>query len=148
MFASIEICYLNRHKYQFDEIEPIYRSTCQKQLYDSLDRSMSIDGIEALERFSGFCRSMGKPSFKDDDFKKKADRTMKYALLFGTLFFRNATEKEEHLKKRVLQALQSLVPLFGIPSEKYLEDELSPLSERYDYAFRYMQVKNFIDKLQ
>ena len=148
MFASIEICYLNRHKYQFDEIEPIYRSTCQKQLYDSLDRSMSIDGIEALERFSGFCRSMGKPSFKDDDFKKKADRTMKYALLFGTLFFRNATGKEEHLKKRVLQALQSLVPLFGIPSEKYLEDELSPLSERYDYAFRYMQVKNFIDKLQ
>lgn len=71
MFASIEICYLNRHKYQFDEIEPIYRSTCQKQLYDSLDRSMSIDGIEALERFSGFCRSMGKPSFKDDDFKKR-----------------------------------------------------------------------------
>ena len=147
MFASIEICYLNRHKYQFDEIDPIYRSSCQKQLYDSLDRSMSIDGIESLERFARFCRSMGKPSFKDDDFKKKADRTMKYALLFGTLFFRNATGKEEHLKKRVLQALQSLISLFGIPSEKYLEDELSPLSERYDYAFRYRHVKNFIDKL-
>jgi hypothetical protein len=147
MFASVEICYLNRHKYQFDEIDPIYRSTCQKQLYDSLDRSMGIDGIESLERFARFCRSMGKPSFKDDDFKKKADRTMKYALLFGTLFFRNATGKEEHLKKRVLQALQSLISLFGIPSEKYLEDELSPLSERYDYAFRYRHVKNFIDKL-
>lgn len=148
MFASIEICYLNRHKYQFDEIDPIYRSSCQKQLYDSLDRSMSIDGIEALERFARFCRSMGKPAFKDDDFKKKADRTMKYALLFGTLFFRNATGKEEHLKKRVLQAFQSLISLFDIPSEKYLEDELSPLSERYDYAFRYRHVKNFIDKLK
>lgn len=148
MFASIEICYLNRHKYQFDEIDPIYRSSCQKQLYDSLDRSMSIDGIESLERFAAFCHSMGKPSFKDDDFKKKADRSMKYALLFGTMFYRNATGKEEHLKKRVLLALQSLMSLFGIPSEEYLEDELSPLSERYDYAFRYRHVKNFIDKLK
>ena len=147
MFASTEICYLNRHKYQFDEIDRIYRSYCQKQLYDSLDRSMNINGIKALERFAGFCRSMGKPSFKDDDFKKKADRTMKYALLFGTLFYRNATGKEEHLKKRVLQALQTLISLFGIPSEKYLENELSPLSERYDYSFRYRHVKNFIDKL-
>ncbi len=148
MFASIEICYLNRHKYQFDEIDPIYRSSCQKQLYDSLDRSMRIKGIEALERFAAFCRSMGKPSLKDDDFKKKADRTMKYALLFGTLFYRNATDKEEHFNKRVLQALQSLIYLFGIPSDKYLEEELSPLSERYDYAFRYKHVKNFIDKLK
>ena len=148
MFASVEICYLNRHKYQFDEVDPIYRSSCQKQLYDSLDRSMCVDGIEALERFAGFCRSMGKPSFKDEDFKKKADRTMKYALLFGSLFYRNATWKEEHLKNRVLHALQSLISLFGIPSEKFLEDELSPLSERYDYAFRYRHVKNFIDKLQ
>ena len=145
MFASIEICYLNRHKYQFDEIDPIYRSICQKQLYDSLDRSMNIDGIEALEHFSGFCRSMGEPTFKDEDFKKKADRTMKYAILFGSLFFRNATVKEEHLKKRVLQALQPIISLFGIPSEKYLEDELSPLSERYDYAFRLRHVKSFID---
>lgn len=148
MFASIEICYLNRHKYQFDEIDAIYRSSCQKQLYDSLNRSMRVKGIEALERFAVFCRSMGKPSFKDDDFKKKADRTMKYALLFSTLYYRNATDKEEPFKKRVLLALQSLISLFGIPSDKYLEDELSPLSERYDYAFRYGHIKNFIDNLK
>lgn len=147
IFASVEICYLNRHKYQFDEIDPIFRSSCQKQLYDSLDRSMNVDGVEALEHFAGFCQSMGKPSFKDDDFKKKADRTMKYALLFGSLFYRNATGKEEHLKKRVLQSLRSLIGLFGIPSEKYLEDELTPLSERYDYAFRYRHIKNFIEKI-
>lgn len=147
MFASVEICYLNRHKYQFDEIDSIYRSICQKQLYDSLDRSMNIDGIAALEHFVSFCRSMGEPTFEDEDFKKKADRAMKYAILFGSLFYRNATGKEEHLKKQVSQSLQSLISLFGIPSEKFLEDELSPLSERYDYTFRFRHIKNFIDKL-
>ena len=148
MFASVEICYLNRHKYQFDEIDPIYRSSCQKQLYDSLDRSMCKYGIEVLEKFSRFCLSKEKPSVIDDDFKKKAARTLKYAILFGSLFFRNATEKEEHLKKRIIQALQSLITLFGIPSKKYLEEELTPLSERYDYVFRFNHVKRIINMLE
>lgn len=147
MFASVEICYLNRHKYQFDEIDPINRSSCQKQLYDCLDRSMNKNGIEALEKFAHFCYTMGKPSKIDDDFKKKANRTMKYAILFATLFYKNATHREEHLLKRVLGALRTLVSLYGIPSVDVLESELAPLSERYDYAFRFNHVKRIINML-
>lgn len=147
MFASVEICYLNRHKYQFDEIDPINRSSCQKQLYDCLDRSMNKNGIEALEKFAHFCYIMGKPSKIDDDFKKKANRTMKYAILFATLFYKNATHREEHLLKRVLGALRTLVSLYGIPSVDVLESELAPLSERYDYAFRFNHVKRIINML-
>lgn len=147
MFASVEICYLNRHKYQFDEIDPINRSSCQKLLYDSLDRSMNMNGIEALEKFAHFCHSMGKPSNIDDDFKKKVNRTMKYAILFATLFYKNATHREEHLLKRVLGALRILVSLYGIPSVDVLESELAPLSERYDYAFRFNHVKRIINML-
>ena len=31
MFASVEICYLNRHKYQFDEIDPINRRLADRK---------------------------------------------------------------------------------------------------------------------
>lgn len=146
-FVSIEICYLNRHKYLFGEIDPINRSNCQKQLFDSLDRSMNKNGVEALVKFARFCFIMGIPPYKDDDFKKKSDRTMKYAILFAALFDRNTTEKEGHLKKRVIRALQNLISIFGVPSEKLLEEEITPLSKRYDYVFRYKHIKNLIDKL-
>ncbi|MBR5657282.1 MAG: hypothetical protein IKW98_11495 [Prevotella sp.] len=148
IFASVEICYLNRHKYQFDLIDPINRSCCQKQLYDSLDRSMNKNGIEALEKFAQFCYSIGKPSNIDDDFKKKANRTMKYAILFATLFYKNATHREKHLLKRVLGALRTLVTLYGIPALDVLESELAPLSERYDYAFRFNHVRRIISMLE
>lgn len=147
MFTSIEICYLKRHLYQFDEIDSISRSYCQKMLYDSLDGSMNTKGVEALEKFSSFCCSKGKNTIVDDDFKKKADRAMKYAVLFAALFFRNATEKEEHIKRRVIKAMQTLITLFGLPSEKCLEDELTPLSERYGYAYRFRDIQKLIAKL-
>ena len=72
---------------------------------------------------------------------------MKYAILFAALFDRNTTEKEGHLKKRVIRALQNLISIFGVPSEKLLEEEITPLSKRYDYVFRYKHIKNLIDKL-
>ena len=147
IFASIEICYLNRHNYQFDEIDNTYRSVCQKQLYDSLDGSMNKYGVEAFQKFANFCRTMKKPSLKDEDFKKKADRTMKYAILFATLFYRNATHREDHLLKKVISSLNTLISIFGVPDKSVLESELAPLSERYDYVFRFNHVKRILDLL-
>ena len=145
IFTSAEICYLKRHLYHFDEIDNICRSSCQKILYDSLDGSMNTKGVEALERFSNFCVSYGKNTSFDDDFKKKAERAMKYSILFAALFYRNATVKEEHIKRRVLKAMQSLIGVFGLPSEDYLEEELTPLAERYDYAYHYRDIKKLIE---
>lgn len=147
IFASIEICYLNRHNYQFDEIDNTYRSVCQKQLYDSLDGSMNKYGVEAFQKFANFCRTMKKPSLKDEDFKKKADRTMKYAILFATLFYRNATHREDHLLRKVISSLNTLISVFGVPDKSVLESELAPLSERYDYVFRFNHVKRILDLL-
>ena len=70
---------------------------------------------------------------------------MKYAILFAALFYRNATVKEEHIKRRVLKAMQSLISLFGLPSEDYLEEELTPLAERYDYAYHFRDIKKLIE---
>jgi len=148
IFTAVEICYLNRHNYEFDDIDSLSRSNLQKQLYDSLDRSINLDGIKAVEDFASFCKKM-KKTWKDDDYTRKANRTMKYAILFATLFFKNATQKEVRLLgMRVTHAVQSLVSIFGLPSNEYLEEELSPISERYDYAFRVSHIQRLIDKLK
>ena len=149
IFAAVEICYLNRYRYEFDEIDSISRSNLQKQLYDSLDRSINTYGIEAVEDFVDFCNSMKKPIYLDDEFKKNADRMMKYAILYATLFFKYATQKEEQmLGKRGMQAIQYLASFFGLPSDEYLEEELSPISERYDYVFRVLHVQRLVNKLK
>ena len=149
IFTALEICYLNRHNYEFDDINSLSRSNLQKQLYDSLDRSINIDGIKAVEDFASFCKMMKTPAWKDDDYTKKANRTMKYAILFATLFFKNATQREvQLLGNRVMQATQCLMSKLGLPSDEFLEEELSPISERYDYAFRISHVLRLINKLK
>ena len=149
IFTAVEICYLNRHNYEFEEIDSLSRSNIQKQFYASLDRSINIDGIKAVEDFACFCKMMRKPTWKDDDYTKKANRTIKYAILFATLFFKNATQKEiSLLGMRVTQAVKSLVSILGLPSDEYFEEELSPISERYDYVFRISHIQRIIDKMK
>jgi hypothetical protein len=148
IFTAVEICYLNRHNYEFDDIDSLSRSNLQKLLYDSLDRSINKDGIKAVEDFASFCKKMKNPSWKDDDYTRKANRTMKYAILFATLFFKNATQREvQLLGNRVMQAIQCIMLRLGLPSDEFLEEELSPISERYDYAFRISHVQRLINKL-
>lgn len=147
MFAAIEICYLNRYRYTFGEMDALSMSYCQKQFYGSLDRCMNNLGLSAVEEFGKFCKTFGKPKESDEDFEKKARRAMKYVILFGTLFFKNATEKERHLLKRVLNVIQCISTVLGMPTENYLEEELMPLSERYDYAFRYKHIQDLISRL-
>ena len=40
MFAAMEICYLNKFRYKFDQIPYSSRNFSQKQFYDSLERSI------------------------------------------------------------------------------------------------------------
>lgn len=149
IFTAVEICYLNRHNYEFDDIDSLSRSNLQKQFYDSLSSSINNFGLKAVENFANFCKKMKKPNWKDDDFTRKANRTMKYAILFATLFFKYATQEEEQLLgKKVLQATRCLMSIFGLPSDKFLEEELSPISERYDYAFRISNVQRLIKKIK
>lgn len=147
IFSAVEICYLNRHRYIFDGIDSYSQSYFQKQLYDSLDRSMNSFGLNTVEKFVRFCMS-NKPSSNDMDFKKKTWRTMKYAILYATLFFKNATQEEERLLgRKVIQALRHLISIFGLPENDFLENELSPLSERYAYAFRLSHIQNTIRRI-
>ena len=62
---------------------------------------------------------------------------------------KNATQKEiSLLGMRVTQAVKSLVSILGLPSDEYFEEELSPISERYDYAFRISHIQRIIDKMK
>ena len=143
----MEICYLNRPRYQFDELDPMTKSCCQKDLYDSLDRSISFIGLETIERFVYFCKNMTIPPL-DEGFRNVVNRSMKYALLYGALFYKFATANDEQAKgNRIIKAIRTLSSIFGIPSIDYLSLELDPLSERYDYVFRMIHVEKMIKRL-
>ena len=145
MFAAMEICYLNISRYKFDQIPYASRSYCQKQFYDSLERSISHIGLDSLEKFVRFCNAMKSPMQRNDSYNKVASRTMKYAILYGILFNRlSHVETIQVLGNRLLTAINSLVSIFGKPSIKTLTKELKPLSERYDYVFRMNHVENML----
>lgn len=148
MFAAMEICYLNKSCYKFDEIPAATKSYYQKQFYDSLDRSISIVGLEAIEKFVKFCTAMKRMVSKDENYNKVACRTMKYAILYGILF--NKFSRQETLRvmsNRVLKAIGSLASIFGKPSIDFLSKELNPLSERYGYVFRMSHIENMLKSL-
>lgn len=88
MFAAMEICYLNKFRYKFDQIPYSSRNFSQKQFYDSLERSISNVGLDSLEKFVKFCNTMKLPAQRDENFNKVSSRSMKYAILYGTLFNR------------------------------------------------------------
>ena len=149
MFAAMEICYLNKFHYKFDQIPYASRSYCQKQFYDSLERSISNVGLDSLEKFVKFCNAMKLPAQRDENFNKVASRTMKYAILYLILFNRlSHVETIQVLGSRVLKAVNCLVALFGKPSIDTLTKELEPLSERYDYVFRLNHVENMLRLLR
>lgn len=148
IFAAMEVCYLNRHSYNFDEIGSQDKSICQKRLYDSLDHSISYVGLDTIEYFVKFCDKMKKDTLlllSDEDYNKVACRTMKYVILYGTLFYRYTNCNELPVKSnRLMKAITSLKSIFGAPTIDYLSRELEPLSERYDYVFRIEHVEKLL----
>lgn len=149
MFAAMEICYLNKFRYKFDQIPHASRTYCQKQFYDSLERSISHIGLDSLEKFVKFCNTMKFPVQIDEDFNKVASRTMKYAILYGVLFHRLSNiDTIRIFGNRLLKALDSMVAIFGKPSIDTLNKELEPLSKRYDYVFRMNHVEKMLRLLR
>lgn len=148
IFAAIEICYLNRSRYKFDEIDFINRSHYQKIFYDKLDRSIGFIGLETIEYFVRFCTTMKIDFSIDENIKRVASRTMKYAVLYGALFYKYSTQETlQVMWKRVLKAIGCLASILGMPSIDYLSIELSPLSERYDFVFRMRHIENILKQL-
>ena len=144
-FAAMEICYLNRFRYQFDGIDTMSRSYYQKKLYDSLDLSITYIGIDAIEKFVKFCKIAKGFIPQDENYRKIAYRTMKYVILYGTLFFKFASRDDKlAYKKRIIQTIKYIESILGMPPVDYLSIGLTPLSEKYDYVFRMMHVDKFL----
>ena len=145
IFAAIEICYLNRPRYQFNEINKNYQ---QKLFYESLDRSICKVGLETIEKFVNFCTYTREKTAITIDFEKVAYRTMKYAILYGALFRKFSNQETlQILGNRVLKAIRTLSLLLGMPTIDFLSEELNPLSSRYDYVFRLRHIEDILKKL-
>lgn len=148
IFAAMEICYLNRSYYQFDTNDSMSKSMLQKKLYDSLDRSMSHRCIETFEKFVNFCTILKLPKSIDENFLKVARRSMKYGILFSTLFYKFSTQENITFNgARVIKNISKLLSIFEVPSLEYLSEELEPLSERYNYVFRINHIESMIKKI-
>lgn len=145
IFAAIEICYLNRQRYQFNDINKNYQ---QKSFYDSLDRSICMVGIETIEKFVNFCTFAKEKTPVEKDYEKVAHRTMKYAILYGALFRKFSNQETlQILGNRVLKAIRTLSLILGMPTIDFLSEELNPLSSRYDYVFRLRHIEDILKKL-
>lgn len=150
IFVAIEICYLNRSRYQFKKIDTQSKSYYQKKLYESLDFCMNVDGTNALKKFLDFCKSANMRGPYDEDFEIKAKRTMKYVILFGTLFRTTNTDvgARQFIWPKMLNYIKQLAHLLKLPSIDYLTNELMPISERYGFVFSASNIERFVNALQ
>lgn len=147
MFAAMEICFLNRPNYKFDQKDSILRSDSQKKLSDSLDRSIGRVGLETLKKFVNFCVKIKQPEGRDKDYNKVVNRTMKYVILYGVLFKHLHQKIQQMIRNEMLIAITKLVTIFGMPSIDFLIEELEPLSKKYGYVFRTSHVENFCQEI-
>lgn len=137
MFSSTEICYLNRFRYKFDTTNSTERSHYEKILFDSLDQVMERDGVDALVKFSSFCHKYAQATKIDEDVKKKAQKAMKYMILYVTFYYHFSANRK-FSEKNVVSAVKILVDLFDLPQKTQLEKELKPIIENYDSSFSYV----------
>lgn len=146
IFAALEICVLNRWNYHLEGMDNIIISSRQKQLYDSLDDSILNEGYKVFEKFVKFCENSKVPAMSQ--FSKITQRAVKYAVLYGTLFFKTADRYyKQTVGEKIINDTRKLFTLLGTPSMEYLETELEPLSERYNYEFRMVHVEMFVNKI-
>ena len=144
IFAALEICVLNRWNYHLEGMDSIIISSRQKQLYDSLDNSILSEGAKVFEKFVRFCEH-SEVSTKNQ-FSKITLRAVKYAVLYGTLFFKTADRYyKQTIGEQIINGTRKLFSKLGTPPMEYFETELMPLSERYNNEFRMAHVENFIN---
>lgn len=146
MFASTEICYLNRFLYDFTSSNRREESHYKKLLFESLDRVMEHEALECLIEFSKFCSRLYRDKSCDESFTKAAKRAMKYALLYVMFFFRFASSRDFN-EKKVKESMELLINIFGMPDRVYLEEGYKPLIEKYNHVFEFRYIEQTLYKL-
>lgn len=146
MFASAEICYLNRFQYEFNCSNSHEESYYKKNLYDSLDSVMENEGLDCFVAFSNFCSKFFQNKTSDGLFKRTAYKAIKYGLLY-TMFFLRFAINQKFNERKVVEAMTSLINLFGMPDKEYLETEYQPLVEKYNHVFEFKYIERTLRQL-
>lgn len=110
IFASVEICYLNRFSYYFDFSNSIDRSHCQKRLFEKFDSIMENEAFESLQYFANFCNCYHDKKSLNEELTKSGQRSLKYVLLYATFFFRFAI-RSKHKMKDVCKSINNIITL-------------------------------------
>jgi hypothetical protein len=148
MFISTKLAFLDRLSYVF-EGNGMYKSARQKSYFNELDMVMHSDALEALENFSYFCKKNKLPQIISNDFQKKIHRSLKYAVLYATMFYKFASIDDSKVYgQRILSNLKSLFCLLAIPDKDRIKEELSILSVSNNYVFRIKHVDNLLAKVE
>lgn len=149
MFTSIKVAYLDRMNYVFEgnDRTPIFVN--QKNFYDDLDNVMHGEVLETLERICSICEK-GEIVDKDDyGCQRKIQRSLKYAILYATLFnkFANIHIPSTYMNN-ILKYLKTLLYYLGNPDMENLNEDLSVLSERNECIFRMCHVNKILSKVE
>lgn len=133
MFATIEVCCLNRFRYVGSCADTIALSTRQKKVFDSLNCLLERDCLTVLSDFACLCQSFS-PFDTDSDLRTKGQRAVKYALLFAMFLYRNSPDFNL-LQKRIVRGVATLTAIFGMPDREHLTKELEPLIRKSGNIF-------------
>lgn len=147
MFAVVEICYLNRCNWNFEEYDIQESSRLIKKYEDILNPCLEGNGMKALHEFTLFCKEYYNPYIVDNDYLMKAHRSIKYALLFAISIIRGSN-RAKCFEKQLYGDIKVLLGLFGEPDIQLLKTEFEPIIEKYKHIFEFRYVEKIIGNIK
>ncbi len=148
LFASLEICYLNRSLYEFKNINNLEKSKFLKDLFCYFDNIMGITGVDILQRF-GIMMKKHKSTIEREKLHIDGQRAIKYMLIFKYLFKRMFSLLQFRISQvsKIDNTLKTLIEIFGKPTISKMSQELTPLIKKYNNIFVTRDIEYTLDKL-
>lgn len=63
------------------------------------------------------------------------------------MFFLRFAINQKFNERKVVEAMTSLINLFGMPDKEYLETEYQPLVEKYNHVFEFRYIERTLRQL-
>lgn len=149
MFVAMEICFLNQDSYKDKDALSDSLAEHTTDLFDRLLKCMVQEGLDSLRRFTSLCLLEKYPDDADESYLEKSYRAVRYALIYAVLVLKKfGTEEIIRYKGPIIDlCIMNLFDYFSSPEIDTLEEELSPISERYNYEFRVKDVLDYVNEV-
>lgn len=148
LFSTLEISYLNRHKYEFKKIPSLEESVIKKELFHTFDDIMTSDGLKNMTRFAQLIVKLSDEyGFVSENMPKEALWAIKYLLIFKCLLGRMfpCSPVKDAKEKDLDNIIKIFIRHFGLPDEGVLENEIRHVADNYSHLFEFWHIRKALD---